>query len=415
MNLNPFMKFDGYHIASDIMGIENLQDRAMVLGRWRLRELLFATRVPLPDPLPARVITLLTLYAWSLWLYRLIVFTGIALVVYHFFFKLAGIVLFAIEIGYFIVAPILREIREWWKMRRSIIDSGRSLLTAATFAVIVALLAIPLSSQVRIPAVLESAEISRLYPKLPARIDELKVNYGDQVEAGATLVSLKSFELVQELELNRLHSQVVALRLDRGASDVNDREEAAVLQKKRAALEQERVGLERQRAQLDITAPFAGKIVEMLPGLHAGRTLSPKDVVLVVRGSNGGEVHGALDEGDVWRLKPGAEAHFVPDDLNLPIVIVRVDAISQSAMASLDQVEFASSHGGRVADRLDANRQPVPVTAQYAVRGKVAVAMPDAYLARSATGLLVAQGVAESISSRLWRQVLKVLVRESGI
>ena len=415
MNLNPFMKFDGYHIASDIIGIENMQDRAMTLGRWRLREILFALRVPPPEQLPSRVMILLTLYAWSLWIYRLVVFTGIALVVYHFFFKLAGLLLFAVEIGYFIVAPIVREFREWWKMRSKIVTSGRAPISAGLLLAFVALLITPISSQVRIPAVLETYEIARLYPSQSAKVAQVHISYGDKVERGALLVSLDRSDLEQELELNRLKSMVVELRLDRAVSDTTDREETAVLAHERAALKERSDGLLRQIKELEMTAPFSGQIVELMPALHVGRSLNARESVLVVRGGAVGEIRGALDEGDLWRLKPGAKSTFIPDDATLPSVKVSVAAISKAAMATLDQVELAGSHGGRVADRLDARKQPVPVNAQYAVRGVAVDELPDAYLTRSAAGILMAEGSPESLLSRSWRQVLKVLVRESGL
>ena len=414
MNLNPFMKFDGYHIAGDLLGIENMQDRAMAMGCWRLREILFGLGAPPPEAMRPPVRWALTLYAWSLWLYRLVVFTGIALLVYGFFFKVAGLVLFAVEIGYFVIAPVMREMREWWNMRRAIAASGRIFVSGGLLAAVVGLLAIPLSSSVQIPAVLGAAEVARLYPALPARVGRIHVVHGDSVEAGDRLVGLDSTDLVQALELNRLKTAVISMRLDRGASDTTDKEEAVVLENELSALRQQSEGLIRQRAELDLTAPFAGQVVEMLASLQTGRTLDPREPVLVIRGNGDGQVRGALDERDLWRLREGAEAVFVPDDLNLPRVAVRIESISLSAMAVLDQVELAGNHGGRVAARADARHQPVPVSAQYAIRGRTVAGLPDDFRVRSAAGVVVAEGTAESLMSRAWRQILKVLVRESG-
>ena len=415
MNLNPFMKFDGYHIASDLFGIENMQDRAMAMGCWRLREILFGLGAPPPEPMQPQVMLALTAYAWSLWLYRLVVFTGIAVLVYGFFFKLAGIVLFAVEIGYFVIAPVMREIREWWNMRRAIVASGRVLLSGGMLAAVAGLLAMPLSSQVQIPAVLGAAQVARLYPALPAKVGRVHVAHGDRIDAGTKLVSLDSTDLVQALELNRLKSAVVSLRLDRGASDTTDKEEAVVLENELSALRQQSEGLSRQRTELGLTAPFAGQVVEMLPALQSGQTLDPREPVLVIRGNAGGQVRGVLDERDLWRLREGVEAVFIPDDLNLPRVAVRIESISLSAMAVLDQIELAGNHGGRVAARLDSRHQPVPVSAQYAVRGRTVAGLPEDFRVRSAAGVLVAEGAAESALSRTWRQILKVLVRESGL
>ncbi len=415
MNLNPFMKFDGYHIASDILGIENMQDRAVAIGRWRMREILFALNSTPPERMSPRLMTGLAIYAWALWTYRLVVFTGIALVVYHFFFKLAGLVLFTVEIGYFLIAPMMREFLEWWKMRQKILSSSRSLATLAALVLVVALLALPLSTNVRMPTVLTAPQLTTLYTPVPARVAKIHVGYGDKVAAGAALVSLVSNDLAQEMELNRLKSEVVALRLDRGTGDSDDRSETIVLANKEAALRQQADGLIRQRDELNISAPFAGVVAEMLPALHVDRTLSPREAIVVLRGGRGGAAHGALDEGDLWRLKAGVEAVFVPNDTSLPHVNMMIRSISQSAMATITPPELAASHGGRIADRQDARRQPIPIAAQYAVTASTYGDLPDVYQSRSTVGVIIAVGAPESVLSSAWRQVLKVLVRESGL
>ena len=41
VNLSPFMRFDGYFLLSDFLGIENLHARSFAMAKWRLREWLF--------------------------------------------------------------------------------------------------------------------------------------------------------------------------------------------------------------------------------------------------------------------------------------------------------------------------------------------------------------------------------------
>ena len=41
-------------------------------------------------------------FAWATWVYRLVLFLGIAVLVYVFFFKVLGLLLFAVEIAWFI-------------------------------------------------------------------------------------------------------------------------------------------------------------------------------------------------------------------------------------------------------------------------------------------------------------------------
>jgi len=119
VNLSPFMRFDGYFAFSDLLHAENLQPRAFALARWHLRETLFGWGQTPPETLPVWRARLFIAYAYATWLYRLTLFLGIALLVYHFAFKLLGIVLFAVEIGWFIFLPMKNELLQWWQNRQA--------------------------------------------------------------------------------------------------------------------------------------------------------------------------------------------------------------------------------------------------------------------------------------------------------
>ena len=51
--------------------------------------------------------------------YRFFIFLGIAFLVYNFAFKVLGIILFVIEIYWFILRPIINEIQNWFKLKNS--------------------------------------------------------------------------------------------------------------------------------------------------------------------------------------------------------------------------------------------------------------------------------------------------------
>ncbi|CAK0760978.1 putative peptide zinc metalloprotease protein [Azospirillaceae bacterium] len=113
------MRFDGYYLLSDWLQISNLQSRSFALARWWLRRTLFAFDEPIPELFPSSTHRFLLLYAFLTWFYRAIVFFGIALLVYHYFFKVLGVFLMAIEIGWFLLLPVVREFGEWWKRRHT--------------------------------------------------------------------------------------------------------------------------------------------------------------------------------------------------------------------------------------------------------------------------------------------------------
>src|SRR5690606_2711789 len=103
----------GYFLLADFLQLPNLHARAFALARWHLREALFNLGESPPEQLSKRMQSGLILFAWATWIYRLFLFIGIALLVYHFFIKAMGIFLFAVEIAWFVLVPVWRETKEW--------------------------------------------------------------------------------------------------------------------------------------------------------------------------------------------------------------------------------------------------------------------------------------------------------------
>jgi hypothetical protein len=128
------MRFDGYFILSDFLEMPNLHERSFALARWRLREWLFDLGEEKPEHFGRRREIGLIAFAWAVWVYRLVVFLGIAVLVYHFFIKIIGVFLFMVEIIWFIALPIRHELQAWakrWPQIRSRSRSRRSVLLLA--------------------------------------------------------------------------------------------------------------------------------------------------------------------------------------------------------------------------------------------------------------------------------------------
>jgi len=75
INLNPLLRFDGYYVLSDWLNQPNLHPRSAALAGWWLRERLFAHGMAPPEPPRGWIIA----FGIAAYLYRLVVFTGIAL------------------------------------------------------------------------------------------------------------------------------------------------------------------------------------------------------------------------------------------------------------------------------------------------------------------------------------------------
>ena len=117
INVSPFMRFDGYYVFSDWLKAENLQPRSFALARWQLREILFGFIHPPPEDLnPSRRWTFIS-YAWLTWVYRFFIFLGIPLLIYHLAFKTLGIILFVVEIYWFILRLIIIETKNCYNIK----------------------------------------------------------------------------------------------------------------------------------------------------------------------------------------------------------------------------------------------------------------------------------------------------------
>ncbi len=416
VNLSPFMRFDGYYLLSDWLGVSNLQDRAFALARWRLRRWMFALDDPAPERFPPRTRRILLVYAWATWVYRAVLFFGIALLVYHMFFKLLGILLMLVEIGWFLALPVTNEVKAWWVRRDRIGWSPNLVVTVALFAGMLILLAVPWQSRASLPAVHRPIDYVTLFAPVPSQIADLNVAPGQVVRAGDSLFRLDAPELDQRLTLTRLRLQAVSLRIQRQAASRDDLDSLPALQQQMATLLSEEAGLLARQQKLTVRAPFDGVVTDLAPEVRSGLWVKPDQPLGRLVNRDRALFVAYLAAADLDRVKPGAIGRFLPEDPARPAVGVAVTAIEQVNTAVLAIPMLSSTQGGPIA------AQPAPSGAN---RGAL---IPNAPLYRVTLaplaagpapeqvvpGMVVVEAGAVSPLDRIWRATIGVLIRESG-
>lgn len=411
-NLNPCMKFDGYYLLADLIGIDNLQPRAFALGRWKVRQMLLAPSLDPPERLPPRMHNTLILYAWVTWLYRLVVFTAIAVLVYFFCFKLLGIVLFVLEIWLLIARPIALEIAQWWKLGPHIASPRRVTVTAGIALSLLVVLIVPWSTRIEVPAVLEAADLARLYPPRAAKVISINVKRNDFVAEESPIVHLHVPEIDNEIAAAQIKLDLVRLRFARAMADRMDREESLVLRQELVSLQTKLDGLLKEKQELVIRSPLAGTVLEIDPNLHHGRWVGKTDRLALIATGKQHVVRGYVSESNLFRLKANAEGRFIPDDLTRSAIPVRLIYVARAGTSAIDILELASTNGGKIPVEPDIKQRLVPVTAQYLVELEpLGMNHPPNQLVR---GIVDLTGAPESFLTRAWRQVSKILIRESG-
>lgn len=368
INLSPFTRFDGYYVLSDVLGVPNLQQRSFAFGRWWMRELLFGLNDPEPEPMPRRLRRFLIGFAWATWLYRLILFFGIALLVYHFFFKILGVILFVVEIGAFIVRPIAAELKAWRADGGRILASRRGRVTLGIAGVILLLAALPIDQSVSAPAVLAPIDAEPLVSGDPARVEAIRVRDGQRVTRGQIIAELAAPSIVAGQEGTRARIDGLEAQLARSAADLQDRSNRTVLERQLAAEKARLAGAEEMAGRLVLRAPIDGIVVDLRPEIHAGRWLAGSEIVARVVQPNRTDIQAYVSEHDLARIEDGARGRFVADDVAQPARSAKLFEMGRAAVETFDQPLLASINGGPIAVSKDAGDRLVPREALYRLR-----------------------------------------------
>lgn len=412
INISPFLRFDGYYAFSDLIGVENLQQRGFAMGRWKLRQWLWGLQDPLPEPMPKPRARVLILYAWGTWIYRFVLFLGIALLVYHLFFKVLGILLFVVEILWFIVMPIYREMKVWWERKR---DFRWSKLRIGFWLVpfgLLVLLAVPRPTEVNIPAVIKVADFQNLFAPEAGQITRLEVSAGQKVTQGDVLLELYSPELEQRFEETRFEIMMVNERLSRRAASIEDRALVSVNQQFLAQLQRRLEGLESRLDRLKLRAPFSGR-VDLKAPLHEGQWLGENDALISVHSAESIVIDGLVSEQDLEAIETGQTGVFIADSGEHRALPLSISNINVSAVPFLRYQELASDNGGPIAVR-QVGEQLVPESALYRVEAKLEEDAPNWSLTRQQPGMLVIDGASRSWLLNQFRRIFAVFLRETG-
>lgn len=351
INASPFLRFDGYFLLSDWLGIANLHSRAFALARWDLRERLFKLGDPPPEHFPSRRRTGLVFFAYLTWTYRLVVFVGIALLVYTFFIKAIGILLFLVEIGWFILLPVQRELAFWRTRWPTIRQGGRAWIAIGFVVAGVALLLSPWPSRISASALLRPAEQLVLYAPPRAFVVALPVAEGQRVEAGAVLLRLASPDLAGRRAAAQARAESLRWQATAGALDNEQRAHWQVLQDQLATAEAEQVSVEADAALYEPIAPFAGVLADIDPELRPDIWLARGEPLARLVADGRPNVVAYLDEEDVARVGVGNRATFYSDSPDGPILHLQVSGIDADASRNLPEAELSSHYGGNIAVR----------------------------------------------------------------
>ena len=412
INVSPFMRFDGYYVFSDWLKAENLQPRSFALAKWKVRETLFGFNHKPPEEIsPSRRWTFI-IYAWSTWVYRFFLFIGIALLVYYFAFKVLGIILFAIEIYWFIMLPIIKEMKQWWMMRSEMKLNKQTFRTISILTITLMVLFLPWKSSMKIPAVYISEKYSKIYSPYPAKIKSVFITKDQEVEAGQNLIELYSPELDKEINSIRRKIRLTKTKINRMSGTSGNMDEYLTYNQRLIALQSELSGLTKTKEKLVIKAPNKGKVKDLV-SLSDEMWVSNLDQLLGIVHYGTGNVKAFIREEQIDRFQENTPAVFIPNDGDHKKIHLISNKLDLSSVNNLPYIALASIHSGPIAIRnfTSGEYQYRPETAHYIADFKL---VNKSSIKFELPGYVHVEGNRYSPFVRFFRNVFSVLIRESG-
>ena len=407
VNLSPFMRFDGYYAMADFMGMQNLQPRAFELARWQLRQWLFGLPENAPEPFPIGKHYFLVLYSFATWIYRLFLFIGIALLVYFLAFKILGIILFIIEVVWFILRPVYTEMRRWWAKRALFSFNRQTRRTLLVFLTFLLIAFVPWRSNISAPAIVESVRQIPIYLPEAARIAEVHVKPEQRVKKGQVLASATSPDIENQISLLRRRVRLLQLEVNRYANSPSGIRNKLVSEQKLIEVQSRLAGFEKRKAGLELRAPEAG-IIQLTQNLTVGRWMLPSDQMFFIFEPHDADITAFVNEKDMRLVLVGQAAKFIPNDGVSGIHYARVFDLETAAAETITYGEVTSQFGGPIA--VESNDKPKD--AYY--KGRAVIVSDAPRLSRNVAGIMYIDTEPFAPARRFWDGLMALLVRESG-
>lgn len=410
INLNPFMKFDGYYLLADYLGVDNLQAKSFSNFNWQLRRWMVGEQQDRPYRVPESSHRALNLYAFCTWLYRLVLYFSICWMVYQFWFKALGLLLMTGVFFAMIVTPVVKESAAYLHSIKKTGLNFSSLLSVSVALLLVLMLCIPLPRNVSAPAVLGSEHASKLYSTSAARIKAVHVSEGDSVTAQQNVLTLEDPELI--FERQKLTTEIALYKRKRQletqwrSGDQLSQVNAFDISAAQAALTEvnQKIGL------MELKAADAGVVTSLPAWVKPGLWVKPNTVLVEIASKNDIEVRSYVPAAKRDLLND-QEAVFQSTATGRKINLV-VSHVGDSHIETLDDSVLAVPNGGPIAVSHGAVDVSAPL--QGWVMALLTPTDSNLVIHAETVGYVTYSASEKSLISSLFDRIYALAIRESG-
>lgn len=430
INVSPFMRFDGYYVLADYLKMPNLQPRAFALTRWQIRRWLFHWPDPPPENFSPRMHHFLVAYSIVTWIYRLVIYLGIAVLVYHFFIKAIGILLFIIELYYFILGPILTEFQYWYTSREKFDFNIRTKITVVLTLSALLIFFLPIKDTITFPGTLSYAHTFLIAPEESILLSPLPKR-GTEVKPNTPIIVLQSIDLDQALRKTKLEYERTLSALRRSSIDPKFESQKRILLSdlnKQRSTYQKYYSL---RSRFSLSVPFNGVIADIASDITPGATVMRGQWLGDVIQPDVVQVEAFVSDLDVNSLKKGMKGYFYPEnisDSSVPVKVTSIEVINATKLecqysTELKQIKdedtvietpcyHVNTLGGQIATEMNEKGEFIPVDSVYRV---ILTAEKNPKISHVERGDVVINAKTTSFAYHFFYNFKKLWVKQSGL
>lgn len=347
-NANPLMKFDGYYMLSDVLGIPNLSAGGRQTLLCWAKQYLLGVKCILPSW--PRHTWLIRGYGVAAFVWRMMVSLGL-IVAATTLLHGAGIIISACAVFLWLGVPLCELMRYFYRGKlgeqprrlRFLLTTGTAALLSGAFLGFV-----PWPGAREAPAVVDYSPYTIVRAASSGFVNNVKVQNGEQVQAGQLLVLLENQELqreLAELELKIRQSEFRARQFEQNGRLASQQAELTQLAAMRAQSLEKRT----QVAQLAVRAPRSGRVFRRDLSSLIGKYLTEGDEVLSVGDEHQKEIRISIAQTDLdtFQGQIGKPVHInLP---RLPIWQCSLCDVIPRATWQPSHVALLASNGGPLA------------------------------------------------------------------
>lgn len=429
INVSPFMRFDGYYVLADFLKMPNLQPRAFALARWQVRKWLFGWSGNPPEKFSRSFHRVLVTYAILTWLYRFTIYISIAVLVYHFFVKIVGIVLFIIELYYFLLGPFVNEFKVWYSYKNQFVWNINTKITISLFAIFLFIFFLPIQESIKLPATISYEHRPLIAPEegiIASDVPAIKT----KIKANQPIITIDSIPLDHALENTYLDYMKSTNELRRASVDQKYARQINVLLSEISKEQAQYNKLHTVFDRLTLTVPLDGVLIETAANLKKGMYVIKNEWLGDVIMPDKIRIVAFAKQDDLNLIKKGSTGYFYPSNISyskIPVQVAFIDLLNVNALdCSISQevernkaqeyvVDTAcynsSDLGGGVATYNTAEGKYVPIDSTYRILLTTAAPVKLNVVER---GTVILKTKSHSYAGQLFKEVKTILVTESG-